>query len=327
LSIRTGVALRMAQQKTTLLSTYKGPWEDGYEVIEAQINAEGVHIWPFDLSFPVATRFFRWSGQKHIRMNRHEYLELLFVLSGGILWQIQDKYVTQHTGDMFVMGTTAYHRLADYLGDGVTRTATLYFLPEIISTGGDAAETNLYLAAFLQQDAHFQHVIPGVERLPSQVFEFVTLIDAELPAPAPHSQLAVKTYLKTILVLLGKYYSAHLRAVRIFERGQRRIQQMRPVFEFLEREYGRPVSVDDAAAIVSMSKTRFMRFFKQVTGETFITYLNRFRIVKAQALLVQTDKPVADVSLEVGFCDQSYFGMLFRRVTGRTPLEYRRDGT
>jgi AraC-like DNA-binding protein len=66
-----------------------------------------------------------------------------------------------------------------------------------------------------------------------------------------------------------------------------------------------------------------MNLFKEVTGQSFVTYLNGFRVAKAQGLLSTTDKPLSEISLEAGFCTQSYFGMVFRRVTGMTPLAYR----
>jgi AraC-like DNA-binding protein len=67
-----------------------------------------------------------------------------------------------------------------------------------------------------------------------------------------------------------------------------------------------------------------MYFFKQVTGQSFINYLNHFRIAKAQSLLATTHLPIAEISQETGFCDQSHFGVVFRRLAGTTPLNYRR---
>jgi hypothetical protein len=48
------------------------------------------------------------------------------------------------------------------------------------------------------------------------------------------------------------------------------------------------------------------------------------RIERAQALLANTDDSMASISQEMGFCDQSYFGAVFRRVVGMTPATYRR---
>jgi AraC-like DNA-binding protein len=67
-----------------------------------------------------------------------------------------------------------------------------------------------------------------------------------------------------------------------------------------------------------------MYFFKRVTGQSFLAYLNRFRIAKAQSLLASTDSPISAVSQQIGFCDQSHFGVVFRKLVGMTPLAYRR---
>ena len=55
-----------------------------------------------------------------------------------------------------------------------------------------------------------------------------------------------------------------------------------------------------------------------------MTYFNHFRIERAQALLAKTDESMASISQQVGFCDQSYFGTVFRRIVGMTPATYRR---
>jgi YesN/AraC family two-component response regulator len=66
-----------------------------------------------------------------------------------------------------------------------------------------------------------------------------------------------------------------------------------------------------------------MNLFKQVTGQSFVAYLNGFRVKKAQDLLVNTNKSIAEISLEVGFCNQSYFTVVFRQIVGETPLAFR----
>jgi AraC-like DNA-binding protein len=74
--------------------------------------------------------------------------------------------------------------------------------------------------------------------------------------------------------------------------------------------------VKGAARICGMSESYFMSFFKRVTGLSFMEYLNHYRIERAQALLANTDDSMASISQEMGFCDQSYFGAVLRRVVG-----------
>jgi AraC-like DNA-binding protein len=84
------------------------------------------------------------------------------------------------------------------------------------------------------------------------------------------------------------------------------------------------IQVGDAAKMCGMSETHFMSAFKQVTGVSFMKYLNQYRIQRAQDLLARTDRSIADISLDTGYCDQSYFGAVFRKLAGTTPAVYRR---
>jgi len=80
---------------------------------------------------------------------------------------------------------------------------------------------------------------------------------------------------------------------------------------------------EDAARVCATSNSHFMYFFRQVTGQPFLAYLNQFRIAKARSLLTATDRPISEISQEVGFWAQSHFGVVFRKLVGMTPLGYR----
>ena len=63
----------------------------------------------------------------------------------------------------------------------------------------------------------------------------------------------------------------------------------------------------------------FRSVFKQQTGETFLKYLNRYRIDKAVELLETTNLKVYEVGEKVGITDYSYFTQLYRSVKGVSP--------
>ena len=93
---------------------------------------------------------------------------------------------------------------------------------------------------------------------------------------------------------------------------------------YISENCGNTIQVGDAARMCGMSETQFMSSFKHVTGVSFMKYLNQYRIQQAQDLLVRTDRSIADISLDTGYCDQSYFGAVFRKLAGTTPAAYRR---
>jgi AraC-like DNA-binding protein len=119
--------------------------------------------------------------------------------------------------------------------------------------------------------------------------------------------------------LLGNHYSNYHVSLRQFRRRHENINRLRPVMKFLDEHIGEPITVGDAASIVHMSKSHFMHFFRNVTGQAFVTYINQLRVAKAEELLAATDIPIADLCQQVGFCDQSYFGTVFRKLVGMPP--------
>jgi AraC-like DNA-binding protein len=204
------------------------------------------------------------------------------------------------------------------------KAAVLYFMPELLggrdATSGEEVE---YLMPFLVQDETFSHVVPAATGIPEQILDLIVRTQRDLPAKTNRARLSVRTYLRMMLVLLVNYFSAWRGSEEIFERQQKGLDKLRPLFDYIDTSYGDPITVEDAAAVVHMSKSTFMRFFKEVTGQSFVGYLNRFRITKAELLLAQTDLTMLEVSQRVGFCDQSYFGLMFRTVLQMTPREYR----
>jgi AraC-like DNA-binding protein len=166
-------------------------------------------------------------------------------------------------------------------------------------------------------------VVPAETRTPAAIYDLMRSVAAEIPARTARSRLAAKTYLRMILVHLVNHYSTYSGASSSFERKHQRIERLDPLFRYLDEHYSEPVTLDDAARLVGMSKSHFIHFMKQVTGMSFVAYLNQFRVAKAQALMAATTKSLAEISYEVGFCDQSYFGQVFRKLLKITPREYR----
>jgi len=297
-------------------------WEDAYSVIEPQINASGVHEWRFDASFPIDLRFFIMRRHADIRLNHHTYFELLYLVSGEVEYRVCDRLYPLKQGDLFVMGGALPHGMQKY-GCSQIRCATLYFEPEFLRAHDRHGEDVQYLMPFLVQGSGFPHVIPAASGIPEQVFEYMRRVHGELPSRSPRSRLTVRTYLKMVLVLLMNHYAEICDSQPMLDQRQRDLDRLHPVFDFIELHHSEEISVSDAASTVNMSKSHFMRFFRQVTGQPFIVFLNQFRVAKAQQLLATTDLTIADVGQEVGFCNQSYFGLVFRGLTDLTPREYR----
>lgn len=290
--------------------------------VEPQINPEEAHVWPFNASCPIDVAFLAEDGRRRVRMYRHEYFEVLYLCSGSAMCRVQDRLLPFEEGDLAVIGSTQCQSI-ECRTSTPSKFVAVSFDPDLIRCDGgdDGAE---YLIPFLLQDSEFPHVVPAKTGVPNQVLDLMLRIRSELPASSPRACLAVRTYLKMLLMLLVNQYSSYTTTVEIFQQQERAIDRLRPLLKYLCENCGKGIQVGNAARMCGMGESRFMRLFKQVTGLPFMKYLNQYRIQRAQALLVKTDRPIADISVEMGFCDQSWFGAVFRSHVGITPAAYRR---
>jgi transcriptional regulator GlxA family with amidase domain len=107
-------------------------------------------------------------------------------------------------------------------------------------------------------------------------------------------------------------------------RLQARVARLRPVFALFEEHLAEDLSVPRAAGAVHMSPSHFRRFFKQAMGKSYVRYLHGLRVERACQLMLRSDLTLCQIAAEVGFCDQSYFGLVFRRLRKQTPAAFRR---
>ncbi|WP_052088276.1 response regulator [Paenibacillus wynnii] len=87
------------------------------------------------------------------------------------------------------------------------------------------------------------------------------------------------------------------------------------------------LSLQDISRQIGVSPSHMSKVFSQVTGQTMTEYLTGTRIRKAMELLKTTRHKTFEIAFEVGYNDQHYFSNQFKKVTGMTPMEYRKQGT
>jgi AraC-like DNA-binding protein len=91
----------------------------------------------------------------------------------------------------------------------------------------------------------------------------------------------------------------------------------------MDRSYAEALDIEALAGSVHLSRAHFIRSFRETFGETPHRYLQRRRIERAMSLLRETDRPVTEICLDVGFVSLGTFSRTFREIVGSSPREYR----
>ena len=100
------------------------------------------------------------------------------------------------------------------------------------------------------------------------------------------------------------------------------LQRLQLIFDHINNNYHRPLSTKDIADQVGLTTNSFCRFFKKVTQQSFIQFLNDYRIRKAVELFNDQNLSVTQVMYRCGFNDASYFSKQFKKHQLITPTEF-----
>ena len=104
-----------------------------------------------------------------------------------------------------------------------------------------------------------------------------------------------------------------------------RVELLKTVISHIRQNYQHPLSLGELAALAGMNEQYFCRFFKKSLGKTPVSYINDFRIRHAATLLRTTELQVTEVCLESGFNNLGHFMKEFKKATGFTPLQFRKQ--
>lgn len=101
--------------------------------------------------------------------------------------------------------------------------------------------------------------------------------------------------------------------------------KLKHLIDWMSGHLSEEFDLDQLAGQVGLSKFHFHRLFKNATGIPPARYHLNLRLDAARRLLRETSMSIMDITLELGFANPSHFAQLFRRETGLSPRDYRRD--
>jgi AraC-like DNA-binding protein len=133
-----------------------------------------------------------------------------------------------------------------------------------------------------------------------------------------------------LLLLLDQM--AHFRSKRIL--GTSHFSQnippftdnrMEKILAYINKNYTKNLKLDSIAEMIPMNASAFCRYFKEKSGKLLVDHIQELRVGYACKLLTGSRLDVLQISIECGFNTSSHFNKVFKRKTGLTPTEYRKQ--
>ena len=93
---------------------------------------------------------------------------------------------------------------------------------------------------------------------------------------------------------------------------------------FIQENYMEKISLADIAAAGAVGQSKCCKLFARFFFQSPTMYLTQHRLSKSMELLLNTDLPIIEIALSVGFGSASYYAETFRKWMGKTPSEFRK---
>ena len=96
------------------------------------------------------------------------------------------------------------------------------------------------------------------------------------------------------------------------------------IIEILNENVYDTLSIDDICSKLNYNRSYLFRQFKATTGSTIMSYFTNLKIKGAKKMLRETDDTIAQISSIYSFDTPNYFSKTFKKITGYTPLSYKK---
>jgi len=263
-----------------------------------------------------------------VETHRHDFFELVYVISGAGMHRIGCCTYPIHTGDVYVISPDEPHAYYP-IDNGELRIVNVLFQPGILdesllnSTAQLGLARLLYVEPLFRAEARFTHRLNLDGVLAYRIEQLLAEMQAEQERRAPGYELVLRGTFCTLLVLLSRAYQQQLSRDGAGAEFSRRHAVVEAAMRYIEAHHTEQVSLADVASHTAMSASRLAHLFKQHTRRSLIAYLHEYRMNRVSADLLSSDAPVSELALRLGYSDLRFFYRVFRRHRGCSPNEYR----
>lgn len=271
-----------------------------------------------------------WAPGKLNVLKEHQNngLEIVLTIRGRAVWQIEGRWESATTGEIFTSLPWEPHGALDEIETGceclfaVLRLDKPYRKPSTScrfhpAFGLDRKFEKRFWERLLSRRKHVVTSTPALHVL-------LALLIQELESNRDDMPLQAQTLGRALIIELDRCLEKS--SVPPLPRDlSPTATRIRTFISGLEWDYAKPWTLASMAEACGIRRTRFAGIFQQLTGDSPIVYLNRVRIRAAQRHLRDTHLSVTRIAQNTGFGTSQYFARVFRDYSGKTPIEYRKN--
>lgn len=251
----------------------------------------------------------------------HDEMEIVYIEEGELKETVDLEEYSASAGDIVLIRPCLLHsfKLGDY--KRVKMKTIIFNLSMLAGNTTDACSIK-YFTPFLDGQYSYPCIIRKDDNHYSELLEVIQELITLYETHPVFYEIEIKSALfKMFAILFGNFFEKEAVEISINDNTTRNIKI---ILDYIRENYMNPITIEELASSVNLSKHYFMRFFKKYMGMTCIEYINDYRLNIATNLLLTTNQQITEISTGIGITNLSYFNRIFKKKYKMTPKEYRR---
>jgi AraC-like DNA-binding protein len=260
-------------------------------------------------------------NQRKLEHYRFSGFHLVFIQRGQGWHRVDNQRMSVEAGDLILIPPNSLYEpkgLVSTLHWIVTFTPDILIAGQITPKGRIIQPIELLLGMFIRnQGATVNHLQVNLSDR-SLWLEHLQQLEQELHNQECALTESARKLMVNLLSEVTRLATPHLNQTWFLSHPL-----LGKVFQYIERNYRRKISLSDVAESVGLSPSYLTDLVRRQTGQTILNWIIEYRMAEARYLLLETKYSIEQIAESVGYLDTSYFIRQFRQVHQITPQAWR----
>lgn len=262
-------------------------------------------------------------------LHSHPFMEIFFITNGEGMMYLEDDVISLKKNDLLIVSSGIRHsedftpgspfeyNVLGIEGISIQRRTLLDNSKHQILNGENSDEQNSSL--FLKTFVYLHNIEKDEQWIEQAISELVS----ESEIDYQYSKIYQQSLLNVLFVNISRLFDTDI-SIEDNEISHKN-KHVQFIKNYLDIHFARNVTLDELATLCYISKFHLVHEFQKAFNISPIEYQSQKRISKAKELLTNTDHKMDEIANNLGFNSQSYFNQVFKKKTGLTPSQYRRE--